>query len=325
MDNFPNNLVRLKSTMLYALLIVCANGCSSFYAIPKYSGRIPEGKSPLKIAVIGDLQQTSFLETWRERNNRPQIRQIQLLAATNPDLVVTLGDNVFWGSSDDDWAYFDRLLIPLRKRGIPIMPVLGNHEYFGSISDMYNQIQQRFPLYKSLWYYQIVDSIGFVMINTNFSDLGGKVMAEQRGWFVQTMRKLDRNTAVQYIVVCGHHPPFTNSVIVDDDEILQSYFLPIYMQSVKGAIWFSGHCHAYERFSKGGKQFIVSGGGGGPRQNLVTGILEQHKDQYAGSDIRPMHYCTLQRTASALVMEMVPLQYREEYLADTLRIELQVE
>ncbi len=313
-------MVRLIIKVFAPWLVVMLFGCSSVYIIPRYSSAIPEKSTPLKIAVIGDLQRTSFLETWRERNDRQRILQVHRLARSRPDLVVTLGDNVFWGSSNDDWAYLDRVLAPLRKNNIPIMPVLGNHEYFGNIGDMLSQIKERFPLFEDPWYYRVVDSIAIIMINTNFRELGGKVMAKQRSWYVQTIRKLDAADSVKFIVVCGHHPPFTNSLIVEDDEILQSYFLPSFMMSFKGAIWFSGHCHAYERFVKQGKYFVVSGGGGGPRQRLATGIFSQHEDSYDGGSLRPIHYCTISRGENCLELEMVPLQFGDTTTADTICI-----
>jgi hypothetical protein len=57
----------------------------------------------------------------------------------------------------------------------------------------------------------------------------------------------------------------------------------------------SGHAHTYERFLKNEKMFIISGGGGGPRVTLNTG-LECHTDLYKGKSPRPFNYLLLTET-----------------------------
>ena len=44
--------------------------------------------------------------------------------------LVLLGDLVFCGSSDSQWRSFEQLCRPIVEAGMPILPVLGNHEYW---------------------------------------------------------------------------------------------------------------------------------------------------------------------------------------------------
>jgi len=37
-------------------------------------------------------------------------------------------DMVAWGQSKKDWEYFDRIMAPIRH--VPLLPALGNHDYF---------------------------------------------------------------------------------------------------------------------------------------------------------------------------------------------------
>ena len=260
-----------------------------------------------RVALVGDLQRTSVLEVWRERNDRQRAALIRQIRASRPDALITLGDHVFWGPSTEDWQYFDRVMQPIRELNIPVFPVLGNHEYFGSDAAMMENVKQRFPSFDSTYYYTVIDSVAYVLLNTNYRDIGMRAMSIQRDWYITTMHRLDNDPSVLFIVVCGHHPPFTNSTVVDDDDILQSFFVPAFVHSKKGAIWFSGHCHAYEHFFYDTKHFVVSGGGGGPRQRLLIKEYAQHADQYDGPMVRPFHYCIVQREGPILYFEMHPL------------------
>lgn len=51
----------------------------------------------------------------------------------------------------------------------------------------------------------------------------------------------------------------------------------------------SGHAHAYEHFVEQGVQFVVSGGGGGPRVKLREGSRAR-EDRFEGPSPRPFHY-----------------------------------
>ena len=287
--------------------LVLASSCSAPLIAPQYN-KVALTESNARVAIIGDTQRTALIEVWRERNNPQRRALLEQLARERPNALLHLGDMVFYGSYADDWRYFDEVMSPIRDAGIPVFPIYGNHEYFGSDEEMKSFVQERFPVLEEPWYSMVIDSVAYVMLNTNYRAFGMKVMSEQRKWFFQTMSMYDKADSVIFIVVLGHHPPFTNSTVVDDDNILQQYFLPAYMFSRKGAVWFSGHCHAYEHFFYGLKHFVVSGGGGGPRQRVLTDRYQQHIDMYDAGPVRPFHYCIVQREDSVLNVVMQPLE-----------------
>lgn len=268
----------------------------------------------MRIVLIGDLQRTGLVETWRETNHAGRVELVSQVRDDHPHAVILLGDMVFWGSSHEDWEYFDGVTKPIHDLGIPVLPVLGNHEYYGSNTASFAELKLRFgALDTSTWYVNVLDSIAFVMLNTNVDELTEKELRLQRNWYVNIMKKLDVDSSVVAIVVCGHHPPYTNSVIVSGDETIKKHFVPTFLKSRKGTFWFSGHAHTYERFRVGGKQFIVSGGGGGPRQlvrpqrTTAEGSGAEHVDEFHGPALRAMHYVVMQRKQTILTCLMRPI------------------
>ena len=59
----------------------------------------------LRVAVIGDLQRTDLWEVWREQN-KIHSQLMQQVADECPDALILLGDQVFTGSSSEDWKFF---------------------------------------------------------------------------------------------------------------------------------------------------------------------------------------------------------------------------
>lgn len=296
---------------MMACSVVLLASCSAPVLAPTYTVPWFSLRQHPVVGILGDTQRTSILEVWRERNDPQRERLLRQFAQQRPDVMIHLGDMVFYGSDHDDWDYFDRVMEPARRAGISVLPILGNHEYFGVDRVMQEHVRLRFGDAPLGWSSTVIDSVAFVLLNTNYREIGLEAMEQQRRWYVRTMRDFEVADSVVFIVVCGHHPPYTNSTVVDDDALLQQYFLPVYMTSRKSAVWFSGHAHAYEHFYINMKHFVVSGGGGGPRQRLLAGDGEEHIDMYQPAEdavLRPFHYCTVERTDRTLHVVMHPLQ-----------------
>ena len=56
-----------------------------------------------------------------------------------------LGDLRFDGSSGEDWVAFDRLTEPWRRREIPILTAVGNHDDWGDLDTVRGHLGTRFP------------------------------------------------------------------------------------------------------------------------------------------------------------------------------------
>lgn len=298
-------LGRLIAALPFCVLAACSTGRFSESTV-EYTDPISlPGRA--RVAVVGDLQRTGSVETWRENNDKHRPSIVAGIVADAPDALIVLGDLVWWGSSVEDWSYFDTLMSPVRRSQIPVLPVIGNHDYYGSAEKARKNFLQRFPWFAEDGMVRVIDSVAYVILNTNFGEVGAKGADKQRRWFVSTLRSLDANDGVLAIVVCGHHPPFTNSTVVDPDYTLQSYFVPSFLYSPKSAAWLSGHAHTYERFSVDGRLFVVSGGGGGPRQTVANASRTGCVDHYEGAALRPLHHLLVERVGRLLCIAMRPL------------------
>ena len=274
----------------------------------RFATTAPSGTG-LRIAVIGDQQRTSRYEIWRERKGAHQA-VVAAMMKQQPDAVVMLGDMVFDGADDDDWAFFDRLMQPVAKARVPVFPIYGNHEYLRSSRAAESNVRTRFPDVRSTWYSVVMDSVAFVMINTNFTRITDSMREHQKRWYDSTLLALDADASVRCIVVCGHHPPFTNSMNVSDDLEVQRSFVPLFLQRKKSRLWLSGHSHAFEHFRKEGREFIVAGGGGAPRHKLMADDELRHPHVGAARNkrsISPFHTLLLRRRADSIVVQVVPV------------------
>jgi hypothetical protein len=102
---------------------------------------------------------------------------------------------------------------------------------------------------------------------------------------------LDADAEIQFIIVCCHHSPFTNSRIVKPSTEVQNKFVPAFIESRKSHLFLSGHAHAFEHFKVKGKDFMVIGGGGGLTQPLRQSIGSLTD---LAADYKPMfHYLTV--------------------------------
>ena len=311
----------LRSILIAVLCVSGLIACTTALRSPSpYQQYIPT--DAVTIAVVGDQQRTSIFEVWRERNTMHG-KLVRQVVRSKPSALVLLGDQVFKGDSQDDWLFFDRIMRPVRRANIPVFPLLGNHEYFGMDRVMLENMSTRFPSMQHRYYVVVIDSIAFVMLDTNFDEYHRDSTASMRRWYTLRIEELTADPSVRCIVTCGHHPPYTNSSIVMPDRIQQEYFVPIFLRSPKARLWLSGHVHAYEHFRHGNVHFVVSGGGGGPRQFLrLDSLTHSDHDIYRGGPIRPFHYLSLSRSEHSLCVSMIPLEgynaHGESFVIDSI-------
>jgi 3',5'-cyclic AMP phosphodiesterase CpdA len=188
---------------------------------------------------------------------------------------------VFQGDSPRHWQKFDEYAADIRSKKIPVFPILGNHEYYGSKDRAQTNYFSRFPhLEKRRWYSLRFHSAGIILLDSNFDRLEENEQEDQHNWYLQVLEDLQADSSIEYIVVACHHAPYTNSRVVNDDKEVQRDFVVAFKSTPKAKLFFSGHCHSYEHFVMDDKHFIVSGGGGGPRHPLrIDPGKRRHKDQ----------------------------------------------
>ncbi|RYY88954.1 MAG: metallophosphoesterase [Chitinophagaceae bacterium] len=256
-----------------------------------------------EIAFASDTQAPMFVEKlWlRAHNNRAATKMLFTdMARRRPHALFLLGDVVNLGYSNAQWRPMDRYIASLRERNIPVHAILGNHEVMGRAVAGERKFQQRFPDHVRTGYVQVVDSVAVVLLNSNFKTLTSEEDKEQQRWYADTLKALNADPAVAYIIVSCHHSPYTNSKIVGVSHAVQQRFVPAFLQTSKARLFLSGHSHNYEHFHIGGKDFMVIGGGGGLHQPLRPGS-EELSD--VANDYKPLfHYLTVKRRKDHLVV-----------------------
>jgi len=264
-------------------------------AFPSYSGF--EGIDPTRnhFLVVSDTQKTSRLEFWRERNDRERRLIIDEMTRREPAFILHLGDLTARGSSKKHWDEFDDLNKALREKSIPCFPVLGNHELYGNDKVGLEYYFSRFPhLMNRRWYSFTWKNVGLILLDSNFSDLTPEQTDLQEKWYWGELERFNHDEKLDHIIVCCHHPPFTNSQVVAPSEKSKRYFADPFMRFQKTRIFFSGHGHTYERFQAKDKIFIVGGGGGGPRHKVyIDPQKRRFDDLFPGPGLRFFHFCEI--------------------------------
>jgi Icc-related predicted phosphoesterase len=263
--------------------------------------------TPGRVLLISDTQEPLWMETLLlpEHQNRAARDLLfrSILADSGMRAVVHLGDMTESASDHHAWAAFDAFASALTLRGIRLFTTLGNHEYMLREAQAMEQVRLRFPDLKKGWHMERVGGLAFVLLNSNRSRLSTVDWAAQKAWYRGTLEQLEHDSTVSAIVVGCHHPPYTNSTIVDPSYDVQSDFVPPFLHSRKAILFVSGHAHAAEHFVQGGKDFLVLGGGGGLLQPLRTGTAARYKDLFPfRTERRSFHYVELVPEAGALLV-----------------------
>ena len=287
-------------------LILCSLTTSARAGAPAYPD-LTAGKSTRPIALVGDLQHTLLWEKLigRESNDRGRVQLVETLHREAPGLVVLLGDMVSWGGNSAKWREFDSLMRPFLNEKVPMLPAVGNHDYMGGADKARLNFQDRFAqLRLAHWYSRTYNGLGLIWLDSNHDQLSAEDWQKQKTWLQATLKTLDEDSSVRAVFVFQHHPPFTNSAVTGDDKFVQADFLPAFQAAHKTLAMITGHTHSYEHFKTGGKDFIVSGGGGGPRVKLLTGTKRRHEDLYSGAVPRPLHYLLMESQTDGILISV---------------------
>ena len=283
--------------------------------VVSYAGLSEIDPTKNRIILVGDTQSTSRYEFWREKNDRERQLIIKEIARREPAFVVHLGDLTVRGSSKRYWRQFDEFHKGFRDRKIPYFPVLGNHELYGNNKRALQNYFGRFPhLAERRWYRLTWKNVAIILVDSNFPILTAEQIEEQSRWYVSELEKCDTDGAVEYVIVCCHEPPFTNSRAVDPNQMVIRYFADPFVRFQKTRLFFSGHNHSYERFQRGNKFFIVAGGGGGPRHKVsIDPVKRPYKDLFPGPALRFFHFCEIEKREDRIAFRVLRLEPDEHF------------
>lgn len=270
----------------YILLLMATNG---FAQSSHNDTTRPE------IALISDTQEPLGIERFFLKYNKNALatsKILQDIIDRMPRAVFMLGDVVSVGYREKKWRQIDTFLQRSRQLGISIAAVLGNHDVMVSAVRGETAFNKRFPDQVNTGFYKLVDSIGFVLLNSNFGMLTTSQLKKQQDFYEATMRQMESDSSVKVIVVACHHSPYTNSKVVGSNARVQEQFVTLYQRTSKAKLFVSGHAHAFEHFRVKGKDFLTIGGGGGLHQplnkkNRILTLSEGYSPEF--------HYILLKR------------------------------
>ncbi len=296
------------------LLISSIFACSAPAPPPPVFASRPSWSPGASLAVVGDLQRTSAWELLREHNDPERARVVRYVAERKPALLVLLGDLVFDGRSQRHWEQFDTLTAPVRDAGIPVLPLVGNHDLGWWGESAVANLEARFPLMEhttSRWIR--FGPLGVVTLNSNSKRLGPERWRKQAAWFSAVLSALDSDPRIKATLVFLHHPPYTNSSVTGDTPEVQRDLVPAFLSCRKTIAMIAGHVHSYEHFFRQDRHFIVAGGGGGPRAKLLEGTERRHTDDvFHGPALRPFHVLLLTPRDQGLEFEASGLEKGSE-------------
>lgn len=291
--------------------------------IPHYAGFTQIDPTKKHFIIVGDTQGTSIWEFWRERNDKERKLIIDEITKREPAFVIHLGDLTARGSSQKHWQQFDELHKEFRAKKIPYFPILGNHEFYGNEEKAHQNYYGRFPhLSERRWYSFTWKNVGFILVDSNFSCLTLEESERQSKWYIEELERFEKDERIDYLIVCCHEPPFTNSRVVRPNGKVKPLFADPLLKYPKASFFFSGHSHSYERFQTEGKFFVVSGGGGGPRHKVsIRPERRRYEDLFGGPELRFFHFVEIEIVGSTLGYKVVNLNSDDTFvITDSLKM-----
>lgn len=239
----------------------------------------PSRPRPLRFLVYGDT---------RTRPDKHAEVANAMAAEKNIDFVLHTGDLVADGRRLREWP--EQFLGPAANlmRGVPVFCVLGNHE---RASPYYYQYMS-LPMNEQ-WYSFTVGDVHVVGLDS-CSDFD--VGSQQYEWLISD---LDAHRHVRWKFVFMHHPTYTsgNHGGVGDDRLpvekpirVARRLMPELARRYRIAAFFAGHDHAYERSTRDGVRYIVSGGGGAPNYGDPNAEHNPYREVFHSVT----HYCLVE-------------------------------
>jgi hypothetical protein len=199
--------------------------------------------APLQVVVLGDTRPKLLGEGAK---GGPVQEVFAAVAREKPDLVFHTGDFVDRGASRSGWKRFALDAAPLRQAGVPLYPVLGNHEYFdhlfmrsrGALAGYFRAFDlprkdafgrplvaarpDERPPQGPRWYSLLKAGALFIVLDSNgIDDAGGAHVRhdlitlaewdEQMRFVREHLEAADRDARVRHVFVLLHHPIYTRS------------------------------------------------------------------------------------------------------------------
>jgi calcineurin-like phosphoesterase family protein len=278
----------MQGTALKPLCALLAIGLGSAAAAaseggpPRFHVPASEAGRSTTFVVYGDTRFTA--KTGDMVNVVARRALVEKIATENPAAIFIGGDLVYSGASSEDYDTFKSETQLWANRRIAVFPALGNHEFMACPSNPGPCLENWWNTFATLrpyrWYsVSVGDSLLALVLD---SDSALVPRSEQRTWFEQQIAAADPH--IKFILVVLHYPPVRDPLFPrmrDEQEVAR--VLSARVKSLHAQpIVVGSHVHNYERYSKDGIEYLVSGGGGaqphpaprmfGEQSRLKTGV-----------------------------------------------------
>lgn len=213
---------------------------------------------------------------------------------SDPEFVIHVGDIVHEGGDHAAWGR--EFFAPAADliKSVAVYPALGNHDYEGDPEALQYRSFFALPSASERWYSFNHGCAHFVCLDTCIpSDYAPG--SEQRLWLADDLAAAQDSP---WTFVFFHHPPYTASDGHSDDVGVQADLVPLFEEHGVDMV-FSGHTHAYERYTQSGIVYIVTGGGGAPLHRLPADVQQPIRE--AGESA--LHHVVLQVTPTWVALE----------------------
>ncbi len=259
---------------------------------------------PFRFIAYGDIRFTDPNDTeWSNASYRDAL--VNQIVKEKPKFLVVVGDLVRKGSVPEDWKVLKREIAPWRRAGIPVLPVIGNHETWDDPQAV-NYFRFFPQLKKRHWYTARAGNCYFVLLDSDFDG----ARSEQTRWLKRRLNRLPKG--VDYLFVVLHYPLYSRSDdsipggghTVRPEEKSMAELLEARQKALGiPIIVLSGHVHNYERYVHGGVIYIVSGGGGATPYT----IPREPSDLYHQPG-PTFHFCRFTVNRASLKAEVIKME-----------------
>lgn len=232
---------------------------------PRFEIAPPAAPGPLSFVVYGD---TRFTARDHVANALARRALVAKIADENPAAILIGGDLIYQGTDRNDYSVYHSETLEWDRRRIPVFPALGNHEFHdcnpaSAASPCLENWWQAFAELKLRpfrWYSVAIGREILALVLDSDSPL--KPGSEERRWLEREITSAE--APVRFILIVLHYPPVRDPVLPrgKDEAQVQRYLSAAAPTLHAQVIVVGSHVHNYERFSRDGVTYLVSGGGG---------------------------------------------------------------
>ena len=249
----------------------------------EFTLKTPPASLPIELVVIGDLGQTGWTAS-----------TLSHIGGADYDMLLLPGDLSYADTQQPLWDSFGRLVQPLASAR-PWMVTEGNHEVealpvvgfapFVAYNARWRMPHEESGSASNLYYsFDMAGGAAHVVMLGSYTEF--EQGSEQYAWLERDLAGVDRRKT-PWLLVLLHAPWYnTNQAHQGEGEAMRAAMETL-LYEARVDVVFSGHVHAYERFTRiydneadsRGPMFITIGDGGN-REGLALKFLKDHKSAH---------------------------------------------